>query len=132
MAEPAVRARFTDAVRAIVELAIARVRLERSWSTETLAEPVDGAQHLDLRQRRLVERVAFAIPRVAARLPWRADCMVQALAARRWLDRAGIATTISVGVAKDMPASFEAHAWLTVGETVVTGGDVSRYVRFER
>ena len=34
-------------------------------------------------QERLVEQVAFAIPRVAKRVPWRADCLVQALAGER-------------------------------------------------
>jgi len=80
----------------------------------------------------LVERVAFVIPRVAARLPWRADCLVQALAARRWLARHGVTTTLTLGVPRDKPADFEAHAWLTAGDRIVTGGDVSGYVPLAR
>ncbi len=42
--------------------------------------------------------------------------------------RAGIATRLTLGVPKDKRANFEAHAWLTAGDRVVTGGDVSGYV----
>jgi len=87
---------------------------------------------IDPAHAELVERVAFAIPRVAARLPWRADCLVQALAARRWLGRNGVATTLGLGVHKDMPDTFEAHAWLKAGDRIVTGGDISGYVPLGR
>ena len=76
----------------------------------------------------MIERVAFAIPRAAARVPWRSDCLVQALAGERWLSRNGVDTTLTLGVRKDLPAEFEAHAWLTAGDRIVTGGDVSGYV----
>ena len=75
-----------------------------------------------------MERVAFAIPRVGTRLPWRADCLVQALAAQRWLRRHGVATQLIIGARKPTPTEFEAHAWLKVGERVVTGGDIGGYV----
>ena len=74
--------------------------------------------------------MAYIVPRVAARLPWRADCLVQALAAQRWLRGAGIMTNIHVGVPNQRPATFEAHAWLTAGELVVTGGDIAKYQPF--
>ena len=121
-----------DAARAVVELAIARIGLDKSWSRETLAEPEKAPQELDPPKRNLVARVSFIVPRVAARVPWRADCMVQALAARRWLDRAGIATTINLGAPKDKSVPFAAHAWLKAGDMIVTGGDVSRFAPFER
>ncbi len=76
--------------------------------------------------------MAFAIPRVAARLPWRADCMVQALAAQRWLAAHDIASSVRLGVRPRDDDEFEAHAWLTVGEAVVTGGDISPYSEFRR
>ena len=78
-------------------------------------------------QLRLISRVAFAVPIVAARVPWRADCLVQALAAQRWLRRKGIPTTLHVGVHKEIPAEFEAHAWLMQGGTIITGGDIKRF-----
>lgn len=87
---------------------------------------------IDVRQSALIKRVAYVIPRLAARVPWRADCLVQAMAAERWLAREGIATRLTLGVPKDKKPDFEAHAWLTVGDVVVTGGDISGYVPLTR
>lgn len=119
---------LADLARAGFELAIARVRLNSAHARALIAAPQSALINLDARQVAIVERVAFAIPRVAARLPWRADCLVQALAANRWLTRHGIATTLTLGVPKDQPADFEAHAWLKAGDRIVTGGDISGYV----
>lgn len=85
-----------------------------------------GREPLTAQQRALLDRVAYAVPIMGLRVPWRADCVVQALAARRWLARGGIGSTICIGVRKDA-AGFQAHAWLKVGERIVTGGDVSTY-----
>ena len=60
------------------------------------------------------------------RVPWRSDCVVQALAARRWLARGGVDSDVCIGVRNDAQG-FQAHAWLKVGERIVTGGDVSSY-----
>ena len=118
---------LVDGLRSAIELAIARVRL---------GEMPDGAavtlKALSPEEDVLVERVAYAIPRVAARVPWRADCLVQASAARRWLALHRIESTIHFGVPKDKQLAFEAHAWLTVGERVVTGGDISGYIPLKR
>lgn len=85
---------------------------------------------IDAHQAKLIDRVAFAIPRVARRVPWRADCLVQALAAQSWLRRRGIATTLVFGARKPTAADFEAHAWLKVGDRIVIGGEVSGYSPF--
>jgi hypothetical protein len=65
---------------------------------------------------------------MAARVPWRSDCLVQATAAQRWLDRHQIPTQLHIGVRKDHAAGFEAHAWLCHGALIVTGGDISGFV----
>ena len=119
---------LADLARAGIELGIARFRLKSRHARALIAAPPGESTLLDDREAALVERVAFAIPRVAVRLPWRADCLVQALAAERWLARHGIATTLTLGVPRDRPADFEAHAWLTAGTRIVTGGDISGYV----
>lgn len=126
------RARFRpgDVVRATIELGLARLRLDRH--RPTAATPELKAALLDDRQSALVDRVAYVVPRVAARLPWRADCLVQALAAERWLGREGIATLLTLGVPRDRKPEFEAHAWLSAGTRIVTGGDVSGYVPLVR
>ena len=94
----------------------------------------------------IVGRVAFAIPAIALRVPWRSDCMVQAMAAQSWLARYKIPSTMTIGVRKDAPSAlgpsalgssalgpsgFGAHAWLAVGDFLVTGGDISGYVAIE-
>ena len=117
-----------DLATAGVELAIARVRLGSRHARALIAAPTVEAAQLDAGQAALIERVAYLIPRVAARLPWRADCLVQAIAAERWLARHGVATTLTLGVPRDKPADFEAHAWLSAGTRIVTGGDISGYV----
>ena len=119
--------RIDDIARAAIELGLARIRLGAIADGAAASSKV-----LSLEEEALVERIAHVLPRVAARVPWRADCLVQATAAKRWLGAAGIGSTVHFGVPKEKQPKFEAHAWLTVGTRVVTGGDVSGYVPFER
>ncbi len=72
--------------------------------------------------------IAFVIPRVAALLPWRADCLIQAIAAQRWLRRQGVTSQIVIGTKRGDDGEFLAHAWLKLGDRIITGGDVSSYV----
>lgn len=118
----------TDLVRAALELGFARLRLRSEHARALIAAPSAKVAKLDARQAALVTRVAFVIPRVAARLPWRADCLVQALAAQHWLSSQQVSTTLTLGVPRERRAVFEAHAWLTAGDRVVTGGDISGHV----
>ena len=61
-----------------------------------------------------------------------ADCLIQARSAEHWLASAGIASKLHFGVPKTKQPVLEAHAWLTVGDRIVTGGDISGYVPLER
>ena len=121
---------WADALISTWELAAANRTLRRTPSGKLALLPVEQPQGepppFSLWQTALVERVAYVLPRMAARVPWRSDCLVQALAARRWLARAGVASDVCVGVRKD-EQGFQAHAWLRVGERIVTGGDISSY-----
>ncbi|WP_177236388.1 lasso peptide biosynthesis B2 protein [Albimonas pacifica] len=67
------------------------------------------------------ERMRVALARIGRRLPGRADCMVQSLAARMWLDRRGVPFAFRLGMRRG-PAGLGAHAWIEVGGRVVTGG----------
>jgi hypothetical protein len=131
--------RFTDlpfVATAAVELLLARMKLAALASeqlTQGLAlEPSSSTPpvHGDPLPQ-AVERASYFIPRVAARMPWRADCLVQALAARRWLLRQGIETQLFLGV-RGTSAPFEAHAWLKWGHKVVTGGIIDGYSPLHR
>lgn len=124
-------------VRAVFELARARYRLGSRNAQDLLRQPFDllsansgGSTSFALlspSQRQLIDRMGFAIPRLGVRVPWRADCLVQALAAQRWLASAGIGSMLCLGVRRDVGAAFEAHAWLRVDEQVVVGGDIADF-----
>ncbi len=85
------------------------------------AEIADAADEL------LADRIGFIIARLAKRLPWRSDCVVQAIAAQEWLARLGMASEIRIGVERPEDGPFAAHAWLVRKERIITGGDIARY-----
>jgi hypothetical protein len=94
----------------------------RNRSAAGAARP--GAQHSS---EIITARVGYVLPRISARLPWRSDCLIQAMAAQDWLASKGLASEIRIGVARSEGAGFEAHAWLVHAEQVITGGAVDRY-----
>jgi hypothetical protein len=112
-----------DLIRAGWELALARRRLD---SVDAKALVVTGGTPAGLEQ---VDRLIFAVRAMGARVPWRSDCLVQALAAQHWLASMGIGSSIHLGV-KPSEAPINAHAWLKVGDRVVLGGDVADYSEF--
>lgn len=67
-----------------------------------------------------VDRIVWAVVR-ARRLVPRATCLVQALAARILLARAGHQADLRIGVAKSRTGRFEAHAWLERNGRVLVG-----------
>lgn len=72
-------------------------------------------------------RIAYVLPRLSDRLPWRSDCLVQAIAGQNWLTHLGAASEIQIGVENPKDGEFGAHAWLLHEGQVVTGGDIDRY-----
>lgn len=72
------------------------------------------------------DRLRWALRSVSARVPWRADCLVQVLAAERILTRWGHAPKFHLGVETEHAGGFSAHVWLQLGDSVVTGGPVER------
>lgn len=120
-------------LRAAYELALARIMLGQQRPANLLDASTPAPQpEQDQTADPLVAQIAWVIPGVANRVPWRADCLVQATAARRWLAKAGIGSRLHIGVRKDRAAGFEAHAWLCHGTHVVTGGDIAGFHAFER
>lgn len=72
-------------------------------------------------------RITYVMPRLSDRLPWRSDCVIQAIAAQNWLSSFGAASEIQIGVENPKDGEFGAHAWLLYRESVITGGDIDRY-----
>jgi hypothetical protein len=76
----------------------------------------------------LLKRVGFAVAAAANNVPWRSDCFPQTIAARMLLKSKGFRSTIHIGVERLGDDILNGHAWLTCGETVVTGGgELHRY-----
>lgn len=65
--------------------------------------------------------MGWALQAWGKRVPWRADCLVQALAARLWLERSGTASVLRLG-ARRLDGGILAHAWLEVDGIPVSGG----------
>ncbi|MEO0682407.1 MAG: lasso peptide biosynthesis B2 protein [Pseudomonadota bacterium] len=71
-------------------------------------------------------RVSRAIAAWSRRAPWRSDCMIQALAAKMWLDRRGLPTEMRLGAARSGDGALDAHVWILSDGEVVTGGPLDR------
>jgi hypothetical protein len=81
-------------------------------------------------QRRLAEtrRVRWAVVACARRVPWRAMCFQQGLAAQFMLRRRGIPSVLSYGVAPDNERGLSAHVWVRDRDVDIIGGAIaSRY-----
>ena len=78
-------------------------------------------------QTRLLEtrRARWAIAACARRVPWRAMCFQQGLAAQIMLRRRGIPTVLYYGAAPDEQGHLSAHVWVRDGEFDVVGGEVA-------
>lgn len=120
------------ALRGLFELARARIifgRLEASAIPARNLAVKQLTPRLSARQSALVARITYVLPRLSNRLPWRSDCLVQAIAGQNWLASNGLAAEIQIGVERPADGPFGAHAWLVHDGVVVTGGDVARYER---
>ena len=113
-------------------LAVARIWLARA-SFPALARRLNVKDRSNDADPELLRRIGSAVGAAAGNVPWRSDCFPQAIAANKLLQRYGIASTIHLGVEKADESKLLAHAWLTCGEVVVTGGaDLDRYVEVHR
>ncbi|MDJ0641446.1 MAG: lasso peptide biosynthesis B2 protein [Erythrobacter sp.] len=119
-------------VRATWELAQARLAL-KEFNAKDVRELNSAALTNTARKKRseqekvIVARIGFVVTFVARYLPWRSDCLPQAIAAQRWLLKRGIGSEIRVGVERPDDGEFGAHAWLVHEEMIVTGGDVTHF-----
>lgn len=126
---------LTNVWRATRALASARLSLPRVKPVDVLARNRLIAERVAHHDRapdkgdipQLCDETSFLIRRMAKSVPWRSDCLVQALAGQELLAEAGVATEIVVGTAKKADGMFLSHAWLRQEERIVLGGDVSEY-----
>lgn len=64
----------------------------------------------------------WAILGLAARMPFRSDCIVCVIAGQRILKRRGLAGKTEIQVGRRPDGSFEAHIWLECAGVFLTGG----------
>lgn len=74
-----------------------------------------------------LKRMSWAIGAAASRLPWRSDCLIQVLAADRWMRRHGLQGEFYLGVRKDAQGNLVSHAWMQCGEIVVPNGETGSF-----
>jgi hypothetical protein len=81
-------------------------------------------------QKRLTDvcRIRWALLACSRRVPWRAMCFEQGLAAQFMLRRRGIPSILYYGAAPDDQRGLSAHVWVRDGDVDVIGGEIaSRY-----
>jgi hypothetical protein len=117
-----------------------RIKLSLLSTNAILAEfnrppGLDGQAHQ--RSRIDPKLVAWSIAACAKRVPWRSDCLIQAMAAALWLRQHGYEPQLRLGVApldsQPAPGSgepFRAHAWLELDGKAVIGGNAGEFVAF--
>jgi hypothetical protein len=72
-----------------------------------------------------IKSIRWAISAAAARLPWRALCFQQGLAAQWMLRRRGIPSVLYYGAAQDEQKGLTAHVWVRDGDIDVIGGEIA-------
>lgn len=73
--------------------------------------------------------IVWAVAVASQYIP-RATCLVRSLATQVLLAYEGIPSDLCIGVIKDDPTPFEAHAWVETEGRVLTGGPrIDRYTR---
>ncbi len=75
----------------------------------------------------MLDRVSFMIPLLGRYVPWKSDCLVQAIAAQNWLAANDMPSEIQIGADLSDANLFEAHAWLIHEGSIIVGGDISRF-----
>jgi hypothetical protein len=73
----------------------------------------------------LVKRIRWAVQASARRVPWRAMCFQQGLAAQSMLGRRGIPSVLHYGVAPDHDHGISAHVWVCNGGLDVIGCEIA-------
>jgi hypothetical protein len=121
-------------LRAVGWLGVVRVMLI-VMPFQRLAErlSVPASASAPLPDEEVLQRIGFAVAAAASNVPWRSDCFPQAIAASRLIKGYGYSSTIHLGVERTGDGGLAGHAWLTCGDTVVTGGaDLDRYAEVHR
>jgi hypothetical protein len=89
------------------------------------ARPPRRSEPPEQTRLREVERTRWAIVACASRVPWRAMCFQQGLAAQFMLRRRGVPSVLCYGAAPDELQGLSAHVWVRDGDVDVIGGEIA-------
>lgn len=122
------------ALRLLVAWAALRIlpfdKAVRGLGSFTASGDTDGLDaSLPVADVETVLAVAWAIRAAARRMPFEANCLPQAIAARAMLRRRGIAALLYLGAGHDGVGRMEAHAWVDAAGVGVTGYPVPPQLR---
>lgn len=111
---------------AMLRLAIATLSLKILPFRRVVAFGSLPLQRLKTREsdEATIAGVGWAIQACARRVPWRAKCFDQGLAAAWMLQRRGIAATLHYGIARDEELRLVAHVWVRAKGQDVIGCEV--------
>lgn len=70
----------------------------------------------------LARQIGRAVLTASRHVPWQAACLPQALSAKAMLALRGQGSVFHLGAKLDEQGNLAAHAWLTCGGKIVTGG----------
>ncbi|MEM6438601.1 MAG: lasso peptide biosynthesis B2 protein [Pseudomonadota bacterium] len=112
-----------DHLAAAAWLIRARRRFGRHGATQLFAILSDASTRGSERRPLDLKRAERAIRRLARLMPFRADCVVQALAAKMWLDERGLDSRMKL--AADTSKGLAAHVWMLSGDQVIAGGTLN-------
>lgn len=108
---------------AVRHLAWARMEFGRRQAGEFIARLQDRPTDETRKRGNLdVALASWAVGAAASGVPWRADCLIQSMAADRWLRRNGIVADFRLGVISSGNGSILGHAWIELDGVVLTGG----------
>jgi len=92
------------------------------WIAPHLGRPMaESPADVGDAQRQLALRVAWAVQAVARSVPLGFVCMPQAVAAKWMLRRRRLPSTLYLGLQRQKECGTTAHAWLRVGDMILTG-----------
>ncbi len=86
-------------------------------------EMVETTFDINFSNRKNLAHISQTIQMMSHYTFFESECLVQAIAAMKMLERRKIESTLYLGTAKDEAGEFIAHAWLRSGPFYITGKD---------
>ena len=104
-----------------IRLAILVIPFHHLWS---FLERYTQGNNIEIKaeDQRLAKRVGELIELGSRNTPWNSNCLTQAVTGKLLLSGYKIPTIISFGVVKESD-ELNAHAWLSLGDVVITGNE---------